>query len=113
MSRDIFVRVAPIMRVVRDAAGSDPDMAEQWEVNERQRLIAHRELARILADKGALRPELSVDTAADVIFALISPELYLLLTARRGWSPERWQRWITETVGTAVLTPLPTHGNRT
>jgi AcrR family transcriptional regulator len=103
VSRSIFVRVAPIMQAVRDAAGADPEMADQWETNQRQRAIAHRALAQLLADKGALRPDLSVDRATDVIFALISPELYLLLTTQCGWTPEQWQRWITDTVADAVL----------
>jgi hypothetical protein len=28
--------------------------------------------------------------AADVIFTLASPEVHLLLTAERGWSPGQW-----------------------
>lgn len=102
-SRIIFGRVAPIMRIVRDAAGSDPDMAAQWEINQKQRLAAHRVLAQQLAEKHGLRGGLSVDQAADVLFALISIELYLLLTAERGWTPAQWQGWITGTVTDAVL----------
>jgi AcrR family transcriptional regulator len=103
MSRAIFVRVAPIMSVVRDAASVDAAMAEQWEVNQRQRAIAHRRLAELLDEKHALRRDLTVERAADVIFALISPELFLLLTVERGWSAEEWEKWITATVGDAVL----------
>lgn len=102
-SQVVFGRVAPIMQIVRDAAGSDPDMATQWEVNQQQRLAAHRVLAQQLADKRGLRAGMSVDEATDVLFALISIELYLLLTAERGWSPARWERWITGTVHDTVL----------
>lgn len=105
MSRDIYLRVAPIMQVVRDAAAADPDMAEQWQVNQTQRLTAHHELARILADKGALRPGLTTARATDILFALISPELYLLLTAQRHWTPDQWQHWITTTASNAILRP--------
>jgi hypothetical protein len=104
VGRAIFVRVAPIMGVVRDAAGADADMAEQWRVNQDQRAIAHRELATLLAEKGALKPGLTLDRAADMIFTLISPELFLLLTVERGWSPAEWEEWITGVVADAVLT---------
>jgi AcrR family transcriptional regulator len=103
VSRAIFVRVAPIMGVVRDAAGADADMAEQWRVNQDQRAVAHHELATQLAEKGALKPGLTLDRAADMIFALISPELFLLLTVERGWSPAEWEEWITGVVADAVL----------
>jgi hypothetical protein len=79
-------------------------MAEQWRVNEGQRYIAHRSLAELLAAKGdALRPGLTVDEAADVIFTLLSPEVYLLLTAVRGWPPARWQDWAADTIARAIL----------
>lgn len=102
--REIFARVAPIMRVVRDAAGADPDVAAQWRVNEQQRATAFRVLVQQLADRSALKPEMSVDDATDVVIALLSIEVYLLL-AERGWSPERWEQWITTMLTAALLEP--------
>ncbi|MGI5284362.1 TetR/AcrR family transcriptional regulator [Nonomuraea polychroma] len=102
-SRVIFGRVAPIMKIVRDAAGSDAEMAAQWETNQGQRYIAHRTLAEQLADKQALRADLSTEEAADVIFTLVSFEVYLLLTGVRGWTPDQWERWIHTIIADAVL----------
>ncbi len=103
-SREIFGRVAPILRIVRDAAASDPEMATQWETNQQQRHTAHWALAEILDAKGTLRPGLTVDEAADILFALVSLEVYVLLTVERGWAPEQWERWAARTVSDAVLT---------
>jgi hypothetical protein len=80
--------VAPITKIVRDAAGADAEMAAQWETNQNQRFLAHQTLARQLADKQALHPDLSTEEAADVIFTLVSFEVYLLLTGVRGWTPD-------------------------
>ncbi len=102
-SKEIFLRVAPIMQVVRDAAGMDEAMAEQWAVNQSQRATAHRALVELLAAKGALRDGLTLDRATDIVFSLISHELFLLLTVERGWHADEWERWITATVGDAVL----------
>ncbi|MEV4573545.1 helix-turn-helix domain-containing protein [Nonomuraea jabiensis] len=102
-SRTIFTRLAPIMKIVRDAAGSDPEMAAQWATNQQQRYIAHQALADLLADKHALRPQLTRRQAADIIYALISHEVFYLLTIERGWSPEQWQTWATETLATTLL----------
>jgi AcrR family transcriptional regulator len=101
--RVIFGRVAPMLSVVRDAAGADPEMAEQWRANQHERYLAHRTLAEILAAKKALRPGLTAQNAADIIFTLLSPEVYLLLTIERGWSPAQWQSWLTDTIAHAVL----------
>ncbi len=101
--RVIFTRVGPIMRIVRDAAGADPDMAAQWEVNQRQRLTAMRVIAELLAAKQGLRDGPPVQDATDIIFALCSIEVFLLLTADRGWTPERWERWMIDTLTATLL----------
>ena len=103
-SRVIYGRVAPMLSIVRDAAGAGPEAAEQWRVNQEQRYTAHRSLAEILAAKrDGLRPDMTVERAADVIFTLASPEVYLLLTIERGWNPEQWQDWVTAAIAQAVL----------
>ncbi len=99
----IFARVAPILRIVRDAATTDPDMAAQWHINQQQRRTAHQMLAQHLAERGALRPDLSVEQATDILFALISLELYVLLTNDCDWAPDRWQTWTTRTTLDAVV----------
>jgi AcrR family transcriptional regulator len=102
-ARVIFGRVAPMMKIVRDAAGADPEMAAQWETSAQQRLTAQCVLVRLLADKQALRAGLSVDEAADIAYTLISPEVYHVLTAQRGWTPAHWERWITDTLANTIL----------
>jgi AcrR family transcriptional regulator len=102
-SRTVVTRVGPIMGAVREAAVTDPDMAAQWATNEQQRLMAFATLARLLAERDALKPGMSVAEATDVVFGLLSLELYLLLTTRRGWTSQRWQRWVTEMLSAALL----------
>jgi hypothetical protein len=46
-----------------------------------------RQLAAELAATGALRPDLAVQEAADVLSAMNFPEYYLLLVDQRGWDP--------------------------
>ena len=52
-----------------------------------------RIFAADVAATGRLRPNLSVEKAADIIWSMNSPELYLLLVEDRGWSPEEFERW--------------------
>lgn len=106
VGREISERVAPIMRVVRDSAAVDPDMAAQWQANEQQRAIAFGVLARQLHERGALRPGLDVRSAVDVIVAVHGLETFLLLKDR-GWSPRRWQAWDTEMLCAALLADPP------
>ena len=102
-ARAIFERIAPIMKTVRDAAGSDPEMAAQWQTNRKQTYTAQRMIVQWLADKHALRPELTVDRATDIVSCLVSIEVYQLFTAERGWSPAQWERWIKDTLTATIL----------
>ena len=99
-SRTIMERVGPIMRVVRDAAATDPEMAAQWNTNAEQRATAFRMLATLLDDRDALRVPL--DEATDILCALLGLELHAMLVDR-GWTSERWQRWVSETVAATLL----------
>ncbi len=101
--REIFERIAPIMGVVRDAAVVDADVAEQWRLNEEQRLTAFAAFTQLLSERGALAAQLSLVEATDIVFALNSIEVYLLLTVGRQWSPAAWQRWLTDTLAATLL----------
>jgi hypothetical protein len=54
-----------------------------------------------------LRPELRERDAADIIHALLSPEMYRLLVLDRGWKTERYERWLTELLGSQLLPRSP------
>jgi hypothetical protein len=88
-------RIAPLYRILVSAAGVDPDAAALLDELTRQRQQGQRVVARSLARTGALQPELRERDAADVIHALMSPELYRLLVVERGWKLERYERWLT------------------
>lgn len=98
--REILIRTGPIMRVVRDAAVTDPEMAAQWALNQEQTATAFGVLAGQLDALGALR--VPPDEAVDVLLAVHGREVFGLL-ADRGWTPERWERFVVETLAHALL----------
>jgi AcrR family transcriptional regulator len=96
-------RIAPLYRILTSAAGTDPDAAGLLDELTRQRQRGQRTIARSLARAGALRPELRERDAADLIHALMSPELYQLLVVDRAWNADRYQRWLARTLGDQLL----------
>jgi TetR/AcrR family transcriptional regulator, regulator of autoinduction and epiphytic fitness len=98
-------RTAPIYRILVSAAASDPDAAALLDELTRQRQQGQGLIARSLARAGALRPKLRERDAADVIHALMSPEVYGLLVIDRGWSSERYERWLTGLLNDQLLSP--------
>jgi len=87
-------RVGPLYRILVSAAGVDPDAASLLDELTLQRQRGQEAIARSLAHAGALQRELRERDAADVIHALMSPEMYRLLVLDRGWKVARYERWL-------------------
>jgi len=94
----INTRSNDVYRVLSSAASSDPAAAELFAEYQHQRAQGQRQIARALARAGALAPGLREKDAADLIHALMSPELYQLLVIDRGWSPQRYEQWLARTL---------------
>ena len=99
-------RVAPLYSVLVSAAGTDADAAALLDVLTSQRQQGQRQIARSLARAGALRRGLRERDAADIVHALLSPELYRLLVLERGWKADRYQQWLAATL-IGQLLPAP------
>lgn len=102
----VNARVAPIYRILVSAADTDPEAAALLDGVTRQRQQGQRVIARSLSRSGALRPGVRERDAADMIHALLSPELYRLLVVDRTWPVARYQRWLTDLLIDQLL-PTP------
>lgn len=96
--RLILERLAPIYEVLRGAASADHEVAALEERYTTQRLLGQTELVRILTSGHRLRRGLTQERAADVVFAIGSPDTYGLLVGDRGWSPDTFERWYADTL---------------
>ena len=98
ITTEINMRTNDVYRVLESAAGSDPAAAELLGELRQQRAQGQGRIARALARARTLKPELRERDAADLIHALMSPEIYRLLVGDRGWAPERYRQWLTTTL---------------
>jgi len=101
----IHTRMAPLQLALRDAGSTEPDAQRVWkDINDR-RARNMRDLIGELGPAGTLREGLTLDEAADVVWATASAELFILFTAERGWTLEQYQRWLAETWQRLLLAP--------
>jgi AcrR family transcriptional regulator len=89
-------RLAGLFDVLNHAAATAPELAAY--LNELTDRRAHytRIIAERLAEIGGLREDLTVQAAADVLFALNSSEFFLLLARDRDWQPADFQHWLAD-----------------
>jgi AcrR family transcriptional regulator len=97
-TREVLQRVAPIVDVLRAAGTQDPSLAGLWQQDSDPRLEVHAAAARGLVGKPGAAAGLAEAQVADVLFGLLSPEVYLLFVRDRGWPPQRWEDWVLQTL---------------
>lgn len=100
-------RLSSAWRAFEGAATSDPEAAKFYAAMVQQRRQAMREAAQMFADAGALRPDLDVEVAADLMWFYNDPSLYDKLVRQRGWSVDRFQAWLAEALQVQLLGKAP------
>ena len=88
----VHARTASIAKLLRQAAAADAEIAEMLRATrERQRLDVASALELIVG-----RPPTSCER--DGVWAITSPEVYLLLVEESGWTAQRYEAWVIETL---------------
>jgi hypothetical protein len=99
----IHRRAGPLLRALRDASGSDPELRRLWDEMEAWRLEGQGRFVRMLADRGVLLPGLEVDAGSDIAWTLCSLAVYDSLVLARGWGDERYQAWLSDALARELL----------
>lgn len=93
-------RVAPILEVLRSAARSDPEIDALLQTLLKERLENLTTFTRHIA---GLRAGLDASAAGVQVWAIASPEVFLLLTRDRGLSLEEYSNWLNATLSRLLL----------
>ena len=91
----IAPRMALVLGIVQQAGPTEPGLAALWtEIGERRA----ENMRLFVADLAAVAPlRLEPEQAADVVWATNSAEMYQLLVGQRGWTPQRYERFLADT----------------
>ena len=103
LTRLVMHRTGALQNVLLSSAGVDDEAAEMLAVTRKQRHRGQSGIVRAIADTGRLRPGLSPTAAADIVYTLMSPEVFHLLTVQRRWSEARYERWLAEALKSQLL----------
>jgi len=107
----INTRSSGIYRILLSAASADPEASALHADYMSTRDLGQGLIAAALARAGALRAGLKERDAADIIHALMSPDLYRLLVSDRRWNPKRYQQWLAELLIDQLLPSSPTEAS--
>jgi AcrR family transcriptional regulator len=94
-------RAARMTVAVRDAGAVDSDLAAWWETGKQQRHMGFTHAARVVAGREGLR--IPIEEAADVLWVLCSPDVFVQFTSDKGWPVERYEDWLYDTLERTLL----------
>ena len=98
-------RTAPLLRVLESAAGLDAELRTLNEDLRAQRQHGMSFLAALLEERGALRPDLTVREATDVLWLLNDSGPYTRFVSEQGWTPERYEAWLADCLLSLLISP--------
>jgi AcrR family transcriptional regulator len=102
-SRAAKLRIATVLEVIHTAAPLDSDIAALWSRIQSDYHANQRAILESLDDKDALRPELEVDRATDILWTINHPNVWHLLVGERGWTPEQYEQWTADLACSQLL----------
>lgn len=92
LTATIHERTGPFAKLVREAAAADAEIADLLgATRERQRKDIEAGFSLIVG-----RPPGAEER--DGVWAILSPDVYLLLVQESGWSLAQYERWLSETL---------------
>ena len=106
IGRELMDRASAIQHVLATAAQVHPEAADLLAEIRRQRYTGQSRIVAALEARGALDPDLDAAEAADIVYAVMSPDVHWILTVERGWPADRYERWVARSLGALLRTTL-------
>lgn len=99
----VLHRAAPVFEILRMAAKTEPEIAELVQRLLRERLVNMNMVAKQVSANGPLQDGLNRARAAELLWSMTSPELYLLFQRDLHWTDEQYTDWLKDTLIRLVL----------
>ena len=105
IARQIHDAQSATFDLLRGAGVVAPELAKLEQQREGVRYERQETMINLLRDAGRLRPGLDHGTARDIFWMFTGRDVYRMLVRERGWSPQKYQDWLADTLVHALLTP--------
>ena len=105
IARQIYDAQSATFNLLRGAGVVAPELAKLEEQRERVRYERQEKMIMSLRDAGRLeRSALGYGTARDILWTLTGRDVYRMLVSERGWSSQKYEDWLADTLVRSLLT---------
>ena len=103
VARAIYESETSNLGLLRHASGFSPALRKMEQEFERIRYDAQEQRVRSLFDARKARRGLSLDEARRILWMYTSRDVYRMLVHEAGWTPDRYQTWLSTTLLEALV----------
>ena len=96
-------RSAGLVVAAFEAANQDSSLASLADQLHRQRAETAAWIVEGVHARAALRAELTRERAIDIVWLLMDPHAFQALTRDRGWAPEQFEAWFSDSLRRLLL----------
>jgi AcrR family transcriptional regulator len=105
IARQIHGAQSPVFDLLQGAGVVAPELAKLHRQREGLRYQRQERMIDSLLDAASLLPHLNKPTARDIFWMLTGRDVYRMLVHERGWSSQKYQGWLADTLVRSLLTP--------
>jgi AcrR family transcriptional regulator len=103
VARAIYESESTDLGLLRRASGFSPALLKMEQEFERLRYDMQADRLRLLFESGKARTGLSLDEARRLAWMYTSRDVYRMLVQEGGWTPDRYQGWLSRTLVDALV----------
>ena len=101
-------RAGDVLRIISQAAITEPALADLWDRIETEFRSVLTGVAERLDALGSLAPGVDAAGATDLLWTLNHPDIWYLLVCRCGWTADAYEQWVGDTLSAQLLgSPAP------
>lgn len=103
VSRAIYESESSDLGLLRNVSGFSPALRKIEEEFERTRFEMQEDRLRQLFEAGTAKRHISFDEARRIMWMYTSRDVYRMLVIEGGWTPDRYQQWLSQTLVSALV----------
>ena len=103
VARQIRSAQSAVFELMRGAGVVAPELANLEQQRERLRYEREENVITFLRESGRLRKGLGHQAARDIFWMLTGGDVYRMLVRERGWSPQKYEDWLGDTLVKLLL----------
>ena len=105
VARAIYEGESSELGLMRGASAFSPALRKLEQEFERVRFDMQKDRVQALFDRRKQRKTLSIDEARRILWMYTSRDIYRMLVQESGWTPARYEKWLSDTLVNALVDP--------